>query len=154
VNHGFRRRVVAIRGLCDDGLSRSHRGAAEQGVGAMPLSEDEQRILNQIEQQFYESDPAFAQQVSQTTLYRHAFGRVKWGILGLLAGLVFLIATLQVSVLLSLLGFGFMLLSAFVIERNVRAMGKVGMEQMTANLRTHRLGGAGSRLRDRFKHEE
>ena len=42
----------------------------------MPLSEDEQRILHQIEQQFYESDPAFAQQVSQTTLYRHAFGRV------------------------------------------------------------------------------
>ena len=53
----------------------------------MPLSEDEQRILNQIEQQFYESDPAFAQQVSQTTLYRHAFGRVKWGILGLIVGL-------------------------------------------------------------------
>jgi hypothetical protein len=120
----------------------------------MPLSEDEQRILNQIEQQFYESDPAFAQQVSQTTLYRHAFGRVKWGILGLVAGLAFLIATLQVSVLLSLLGFLFMLMSAFVIERNVRAMGKVGMEQVTANLRSHRLGGAGSRLRDRFKHED
>ena len=68
----------------------------------MPLSEDEQRILNQIEQQFYESDPAFAQQVSQTTLYRHTFGRVKWGILGFVVGLAFLIATLQVSVLLSL----------------------------------------------------
>ena len=27
---------------------------------AMPLSEDEQRILHQIEQQFYESDSAFA----------------------------------------------------------------------------------------------
>jgi len=39
-------------------------------------------------------------------------------------------------------------------ERNVRAMGKVGMEQVTANLRSHRLGGAGSRLRDRFKHED
>ena len=123
-------------------------------VEPMPLSEDEQRILNQIEQQFYESDPAFAQQVSQTTLYRHAFGRVKWGILGLVVGLAFLIATLQVSVLLSLLGFLFMLMSAFVIERNVRAMGKVGMEQVTANLRSHRLGGAGSRLRDRFKHED
>jgi hypothetical protein len=47
-----------------------------------------------------------------------------------------------------------MLMSAFVIERNVRAMGKVGMEHVTANLRSHRLGGAGARLRDRFKHEE
>jgi len=120
----------------------------------MPLSEDEQRILNQIEQQFYESDPAFAQQVSQTTLYRHAFGRVKWGILGLVVGLAFLIATLQVSVLLSLLGFLFMLMSAFVIERNVRAMGKVGMEHVTANIRSHRLGGAGARLRDRFRHDD
>jgi hypothetical protein len=120
----------------------------------MPLSEDEQRILNQIEQQFYESDPAFAQQVSQTTLYRHAFGRVKWGILGLVLGLVFLIATLQVHVLLSLVGFGIMLFSAFLIERNVRAMGKVGMEHVTANLRTHRLGGASARLRDRFKHDD
>ena len=32
----------------------------------MPLSEDEQRILHQIEQQFYESDPDFAYNVSQT----------------------------------------------------------------------------------------
>jgi hypothetical protein len=131
-----------------------HPDAAEQGVGVMPLSEDEQRILNQIEQQFYESDPAFAQHVSQNTLYRHAFGRVKWGILGLILGLAFLIATLQVHVLLSLLGFGIMLMSAFVIERNVRAMGKVGMEHVTANLRSHRLGGAGSRLRDRFRHDD
>jgi hypothetical protein len=120
----------------------------------MPLSEDEQRILNQIEQQFYESDPAFAQQVSRNTLYRHAFNRVKWGILGLILGLAFLIATLQVHVLLSLLGFAIMLMSAFVIERNARAMGKVGMEHVTANLRSHRLGGAGSRLRDRFRHED
>ncbi len=120
----------------------------------MPLSEDEQRILSQIEQQFYESDPAFAQHVSQNNLYRHAFKRVKWGILGLVLGLAFLIATLQIHVLLSLLGFGIMLLSAFLIERNVRAMGKAGMEQVTANLRTHRLGGAGARLRDRFKHDD
>ena len=38
----------------------------------VPLSEDEQRILHEIERRFYESDPAFASQVSQTTLYRHA----------------------------------------------------------------------------------
>ena len=38
----------------------------------MPLSEDEQRILRQIEEQFYESDPKFAQQVGTSSIYRHA----------------------------------------------------------------------------------
>ena len=39
----------------------------------MPLSEDEQRILHEIEQQFYETDPALARAVGSTSLYRHAF---------------------------------------------------------------------------------
>jgi hypothetical protein len=33
-------------------------------------------------------------------------------------------------------------------------MGKVGMEHVTANIRSHRLGGAGARLRDRFRHDD
>ena len=31
----------------------------------MPLSEDEQRILSEIEQQLYESDPALAREVAK-----------------------------------------------------------------------------------------
>ena len=38
----------------------------------MPLSEDEQRILQEIEQQLYASDPELAREVSSTTVYRHA----------------------------------------------------------------------------------
>ena len=66
----------------------------------MPLSEDEQRILHQIEQQFYESDPDFATS-QQTWLYRHAFRNIKWAALGLVAGLVFLLLTLSVHLLLA-----------------------------------------------------
>jgi hypothetical protein len=121
----------------------------------MPLSEDEQRILHQIEQQFYESDPDFAQSVSQTSLYRHAFRRIKWAALGLVLGLVFLIATLQVHFALAFCGFLIMLLSAFVIEKNARAMGRAGLEQVTHTIRGGRLkdslGGAGERMRNRFK---
>ena len=120
----------------------------------MPLSEDEQRILHQIEQQFYESDPAFAQSVSQSTLYRHAFRRIKWSALMLVLGLIFLVFTLHIHFALAFVGFLIMLAAAFVIERNVRAMGKVGMEHVTANIRSHRLGGAGARLRDRFRHDD
>jgi hypothetical protein len=86
----------------------------------MPLSEDEQRILHQIEQQFYESDPDFAYNVSQTSLYRHAFRNIKWAALGLVAGLVFLLLTLSVHVLLAFTGFLMMLACAFVIERTSR----------------------------------
>ena len=48
----------------------------------MPLSEDEQRILQEIEAQFYANDPQLAQQVSETTLYRHASRNIKWAALG------------------------------------------------------------------------
>jgi hypothetical protein len=122
----------------------------------MPLSEDEQRILNQIEQQFYESDPGFASAVRDTTLYRHALRKVKWAALGLVAGLVFLVATLQVHVLVAFIGFLVMLGCAFVIERNLRAMGRVGLEAVTSSLRQGRFkdGFGPGKLKDRFKRGE
>ena len=125
---------------------------------AMPLSEDEQRILHQIEQQFYESDPAFAQSVSQSTLYRHAFRRIKWSALMLVFGLVFLVFTLHIHFALAFVGFLIMLAAAFIIEKNARAMGRAGLEQMTRSFRAGRLretfGGAGERMRNRFKRED
>jgi hypothetical protein len=124
----------------------------------MPLSEDEKRILHQIEQQFYESDPAFAQSVSQNSLYRHAFRNIKWASLGLVGGLAFLLATLQVHVLVAFAGFLLMLACAFVIERNARRMGRAGLAAVTSSMRTAKLkdslGGASSRMRNRFKKEE
>ena len=124
----------------------------------MPLSEDEQRILNQIEQQFYESDPAFAQSVSQTTLYRHAFRNIKWAALLFVAGLVFLIATLQVHFAVAFIGFVIMLGAAFIIEKNARKMGRAGLQSVTSSLRGGRLkdtfGGAGERMRNKFKRED
>ena len=57
----------------------------------MPLSEDEQRILQEIEAQFYANDPQLAQQVSETTLYRHASRNIKWSALGFVVGFVVLL---------------------------------------------------------------
>ncbi|NDD87070.1 MAG: DUF3040 domain-containing protein, partial [Actinobacteria bacterium] len=70
----------------------------------MPLSEDEQRILRQLEQQL-ETDKEFAQNVSQSGLYRHAVRTVRWAALGMVASLGFTIATLQVHFALAFLGF-------------------------------------------------
>ena len=59
----------------------------------MPLSEDEQRILQEIEANLTASDPRLVQQVSETTLYRHATRAIKWAVFGFVAGLVLLVFT-------------------------------------------------------------
>lgn len=124
----------------------------------MPLSEDEQRILHQIEQQFYESDPDFAQSVSQSTLYRHAFRRIKWAALMLVLGLVVLVATLQVHFVVAFGGFLIMLAAAFIIEKNARSMGRAGLQSVTGSMRSGKLkesfGSAGDKMRNKFKRED
>ncbi|HYX44684.1 MAG TPA: DUF3040 domain-containing protein, partial [Acidimicrobiales bacterium] len=70
----------------------------------MPLSEDEQRILHEIEQQFYESDPAFAREVGKTTLYRHAGRNLKWAALGFICGFVLLVGGFTASLFWGFLG--------------------------------------------------
>jgi hypothetical protein len=120
----------------------------------MPLSEDEQRILREIEQQFYESDPTFAQSVSQASLYRHALSRVKWGTVMLVLGLVFLVATLQVHFAVAFIGFLIMLVGAFFIEKNVRTMGRAGMQQVTSSWRGGRLRETGDKMKSKFKRPE
>ncbi len=120
----------------------------------MPLSEDEQRILSEIESQLYESDPELAREVSETTVYSDGFKNIKWAALGLLAGVVIMVWLLSVSYLLSFGGFLIMLVSLLFLERNARRVGKAGLGQMTRSMRggglRQMVGGAGSRMRERF----
>jgi hypothetical protein len=102
----------------------------------MPLSDNEQKILAEIEKHLHESDPRLAREVSETTIYRHALGSLKWTALGFFIGLVVMVATLQVHFLLGFGGFLLMFLSAFGFERNVRMMGRAGMNSFSTALRT------------------
>jgi hypothetical protein len=124
----------------------------------VPLSEDEERILQEIAQRFYEDDPSFAREVSETTLYRHTVRRMKWSVVGLVAGAVFLVASLSTSYLLSFAGFLVMLGCALVFERNLRKLGRAGLDQLTRTVRANglreALGGAGRRVRERFKRND
>jgi hypothetical protein len=124
----------------------------------VPLSEDEQRILHEIERSFYENDPAFARGVSQTTLFRHAGRNLKYAGLGFVAGTVLLVVSFASSLVLGMVGFLAMLGSAFVFERNLRRMGKAGWEQMTQSVRdkgiADMLGNTRNRLRDRFRRDD
>ncbi len=123
----------------------------------MPLSEEEQRILSEIESQLYESDPELAREVSETTVYSDGMRNIKWAGLGLIVGVVIMIWLLSISYLLSFGGFLVMLVSLLYLERNARRVGKAGLGQVTQSMRgggfRQMVGGAGSRMRERFDRE-
>ena len=123
----------------------------------MPLSEDEQRILQEIEEQLYDSDPELAREVSSTTIYRHAGRNLKWAGLGFVAGLAFMVLTVQ-ALPLAFAGFLAMLASAVLFERNLRKMGRAGWRQWTETMRASGMreyfGSAGQRVRERFNKKD
>src|SRR6266536_1020276 len=93
----------------------------------MPLSEDEQRILKEIEANLNETDPRLVQEVSETTLYRHSARAIKWAVFGFVAGLALLLFTFTRVLLLGVVGFLVMLGCLLVIERNVLTRRRRGL---------------------------
>ncbi len=125
----------------------------------MPLSEDEERILKDIEREFYENDPAFAREVGETTLYKHAWRNIKFSLFGFVAGLVMLVLLLSTSYLLSFGGFLVMLACLLVIERNARKMGKAGLDSVTRTIKASNgikdyLDSSSERMRERFRRRD
>src|SRR5258705_3520933 len=125
----------------------------------MPLSEDEQRILHQIEQQFYETDPELARAVGSTSLYRHAFRQIKYATMTFVLGVGILVYSLvSIGFVAAFLGFLVMFASVLWVEHNARKLGRAGLQQVTASMRAAGLrdyfGNTRSRVRDRFKREE
>lgn len=120
----------------------------------VPLSEDEQRILTDIEQHLYESDPKLVNEVSKTTVYTHAFRNMKWATLGFVVGVVLMVVLLTVNYVLAFGGFLLMLASVLMFERSARRLGRVGLDQMTRSVRggsiKDAMGGAGAKMRERF----
>lgn len=121
----------------------------------MPLNEDEQRILHEIEQQFYREDPQFAQQVRNTSVYRHAARNVKWAVIGLLLSLAFTFAFFR-NLFLGLVGFGLMVGSALFLFHNLRKMGRAGYRDLSTHVQAKGVNvrdvfrRAGRRMRGRF----
>jgi len=124
----------------------------------VPLSEDEQRILHEIERSFYEHDPAFAREVSSATLARHAGRNCKWAAAGFVLGLIVLLTFFASMFWLGALGFLVMLGSAVVFVSNARRLGRAGLQSVTDSVRAKGLGDMfgdqRDRLRKRFKRDE
>ena len=110
---------------------------AFEGSAAVPLSEDEQRILSEIEHQLRASDPDLARQVSETTVYSAPLRRTRLAVAGLIVGLVVTIALLTVNAIAAFfVGVGLMFASAFYLERNIRHLGRMGMNQLASTVRS------------------
>ena len=97
----------------------------------MPLSEHEQRILAELEDSLAKQDPRFAKSVRETNVYSHGGRRVRWGVAGFVLGLAILVVFLSRSVLVGLLGVALMFVSAIVIERNARLLGRASWQDIT-----------------------
>jgi Protein of unknown function (DUF3040) len=139
---------------CAPGTEPGYGGVEEK----MPLSEDEQRILREIEENLSATDPKLVQQVSDTTLYRHSARVIKWAIVGFVAGLLLMVFTFTTTLLLGVVGFLVMLGCALAIEHNVRKLGRAGMESLTGSMRSgalkNLLGNASSRWRERWGRDD
>lgn len=115
----------------------------------MPLSDHEQRILEEIERKLREDDPRLAATVSKASVYSHAVRRIRWGIVGFVAGFVMLML-FMVSLWVAIAGFGVMLVSALFVYHALRRMGQDHIRQAGAGGRLS-LTAALARLVDRFR---
>jgi hypothetical protein len=102
----------------------------------MPLSDHEQRILAELEESLSKNDPRFAKNVRETTVYSHSGRRVWWGVFGFAVGLAILLFTFSSSVVVGLFGVVIMFVSAIVIERNARRIGRASWYDFTTSIRS------------------
>ena len=114
----------------------------------MPLSDNEQNILDEIERHLHQTDPELVREVGETTVYGHALSSIRWSVAGLGIGLVVMLATLQIHFLLAFAGFVLMLVSGLGLERNFRMMGRAGMQQVASAIRANSLDEPSSQSED------
>ena len=94
----------------------------------MPLSEHEQRILEEIERRLAEDDPKLVEQVGRTDLYTHLSRRIRLAAIAFLLGCVLLLLFV-VSAWIAAIGFVTMIGSALMIYRY---LGQLGRDQIRA----------------------
>jgi hypothetical protein len=111
----------------------------------VPLSEEEQRILQELEQKLYEQDRAFVDRVRAEGPGRAERRSVRWAAAAFLAGFVVVLVSFRSSVVLGTFGFLVMLFSALLFERNARLAYGRGQ---AARPRRALVSGLGRRLKD------
>ena len=120
----------------------------------MPLSEHEQRILEEIERSFYD-DAAAAEDGTRPS--PSASRNLKLSAIGFVAGLAIVIGFIATTAV-AFAGFLVMLGSAFVFERNLRRLGRERMENLARSVKANQLGdqfgAVGRKMRDRMRRDD
>lgn len=117
----------------------------------MPLSDHEQKILEEIERRLAEDDPSFVDQVGRTDLYTHLARRIRLAAFAFLGGLALVLVAFVASLWIAAIGFAVMLVSAVLIYRY---LGQLGRDQLRAlqDEGAFSLAGLIGRMAARFLH--
>jgi Flp pilus assembly protein TadB len=115
----------------------------------MPLSPDEQRILDEIEERLAEEDPRLVETVSRASLSSHLARRIRLAFLSFVVGFLMLML-FPVSLWIAAIGFGVMLAAALLIYRYLKQLTK---DQVRAMQQSGRFSIAGflARMSGRFQ---
>lgn len=112
----------------------------------MPLSEHEQRLLDQIERALYQEDPKFASTVRQTDLRTHMKRRLRRAAFVLVLGFGLLLAgVISQQYVVGIAGFGVMVLALLLAMTAWKRMGQNPATGTTSPTAESRPGAAGSR---------
>lgn len=124
----------------------------------MPLSDHEQRLLEQIERALYAEDPKFASTVSSTDLRTHARRRVRRAVVLLVLGLGALLAgVITGTIALGVAGFCLMLLALVYAASQYKKIGGrpdlrvAGSEKATGRRGKQRRTPLLQRMEERFR---
>lgn len=110
----------------------------------MPLSEREQKILEEIERNLYEEDPKFARDVRRRAPRMDEVRRIKLGAVLFASGLAVLVGFfVSQSLLVGVVAFGAMVAGIVLVAGSIRGIGPARAE-----------GGAGRRDRLARRFEE
>lgn len=115
----------------------------------MSLSEDEQRILRQIEAQFHAEDPKLARSVARTSVYTHSGRRLKLAIAGIVLGLVLMVVFVSMQMIVgAMAGFLVAFASGVWAWYAFRRMTQAGIDDLKRRSRTVMNGRVAGRRAD------
>jgi membrane protein implicated in regulation of membrane protease activity len=116
----------------------------------MPLSEHEQRILEEIEKRLAEEDPRLVESVSKATVTAHALRRVRWGVSAFVLGFV-LVLFFILNLWFAVVGFAVMLASGLVVYHYLKRMGRDQLRSQSEKGGTFSVATALARLAERLR---
>jgi Flp pilus assembly protein TadB len=118
----------------------------------VPLSDHEQRLLDQIEQALYAEDPKFASSVRSARSRSRVRRSIVLCILGVILGLgMVLVGLVTALIVLSVAGFVLVVAACGLAVQSMRAKANPGIENRPPAARPARPSGLRGRMEDRLR---